>query len=196
MHGMDGSAWSGWPCLILLLICFLSGALIGFALAYFGTSSDELRSYLQDYLGVAAQGNLDFSFFSVLWDCVRWPVLVIAFSFTALGVIAIPAILLARGFLLAYTAACFAVLLGRNGLTAAAVLLAPAALIVLPVLLVLGCEGFRTACARLPGTPGGRECRCRPEIVLPGAGVSLIAAALQWTVVPMIFAAVCARYFI
>lgn len=189
-------AWTGWPHLILLLICFLSGSLIGFALAYFGESSSELRGYLQDYLALAAQGNLEQSFFAVFWDCLRWPAFVIFLGFTALGVLAIPALLLIRGFLLAYTTTCFAVLLGRNGLAVAAVLLAVSAFLVLPVLLVLGCESLRTACARLPGAPGGGDRRLRPEIVLPGAGLSLVAAALQWTVIPLLFSMVCTRYFI
>lgn len=190
------ATWTGWTYLVLLLVCFLFGALIGFALAYFGESGEALRSYLQDYLNSAAQGTLNLSFFSVFWDCVRWPFLVVVFAFTALGVIAIPAFLLVRGFLLAYAVTCFAVLLGRPGLAAAAVLLASAIFLVLPVLLVLGCEGLRSSCARLPGGTNNLERRFRAEIILPGIGVSLVAAALQWTVIPLIFSAICTRYFI
>lgn len=190
------TSWTGWPYLILMLVCFLCGVLIGFALAYFGGSSEALRSYLQDYLRLAARGNLELSFFSVFWDCIRWPLLVIVFGFTALGVLAIPALLLVRGFLLAYTATCFSVLLGRSGFAASAILLAVAGFLVLPVLLVLGCEGMRTACSRLPGGVNSVDRRCRPEIILPGAGISLVAAALQWTVVPLILSAVCSRLFI
>lgn len=196
MSQVNESTWTGWPYLLLLLICFLSGALVGFAMAYFGEHSDDLGAYLQDYLSLAARGDLDLSFISVFWDCIRWPVFVIAFGFTALGVLAIPAVLLVRGFLLSYTATCFAVLLGWSGLAAAAVLLAAAVFLVLPVLLILGCEGLRASCARLPGALNGGERRFRPEIVLPGAGLSVVAAALQWTVVPLVFSAVCARLII
>ncbi len=189
------TVWTGWPYLILLLVCFVAGALVGFCFAYFRDASEDLRIYLQDYLDLAARGEMKLSFFSVFWDCLRWPAAVIVLGFTAIGVLAIPALLLIRGFLLTYAATCFALLLGRGGLAAAATLLLIDVFLILPILLILGCEGLRTSFARLPGTSNSVERKYRLEVALPGAGISLVAAALQWTVIPMLFSLLCMRYF-
>ena len=187
--------WRGWPYLFVLLIVFAIGALFGFILAFLSEPSTELKSYLTNHFDVAAKSEFGLSFFSVLWDCIRWPLLVFVFRFTAAGIVVIPAIFLVRGFLLSYTAACFGVLLGNVGVIAAAVLFAVTVLLILPILFVIGCECFCGACARLPGLSSAGESRLRAEVFLPSFGVLAIAVSLQWTVVPILLSAVCARLF-
>ena len=187
--------WPGWPYLIVLLVCFIVGALGGFFLAFLNESSLNLKGYISDYFDLAAQGELGTTLFSVLWDCIRWPLAIVLFGFTSVGVIAIPVLMTVRGFLLSYSAASFGVLLGKNGVAAAGVLFAVTAVLVLPVLFMLGCEALRSACMRLPGAVGSAEKHCRLEILLPGAGVLFIAAALQWTIMPKLLSAVCFRLF-
>lgn len=181
--------------MIVLLSCFLLGTLAGFIFAFIGEPSAELYSYLNDYFELAAQGNLELSFLSVAWDCIRWPLAVVVFGFTALGVGVIPAMFLVRGFLLSYTATLLGVLFGKDGAAVAAVLFAVTVLLVIPTLFVVGCESFRASLARLPKAAVPADGRWRPEILLPGIGVLAIAVALQWTVTPMMLSAVCARLF-
>lgn len=180
--------------MILLLVCFGLGALGGFLFAVMGEPSAELRSYLREYFDLAAHGGLDISLLSVLWDFFRWPLAVVAFAFTSLGVGVIPALLLIRGFLLSYSAASFGVLLGTEGAAAAAAVFGVTALLGVPSLFVFGCESLRSAFLCLPGSPGSRG-QLRPTVLLPGIGALAVAAALQWTVTPALMSAVCARFF-
>ena len=187
--------WRGWPYLFVLLIIFLLGSLFGFLLAFISEPSAELRNYLTDYFARSATDKLGLSFFSVLWDCLKWPLIVFAFRFTAAGIVTIPAVFLVRGFLLSYTAACFGVLLGNDGVIAAAVLFAVTVLLVLPILFVIGCESLRASYVRLPSASPTDENRFRVEVFLPSFGVLAIAIALQWSVTPVLLSAVCARLF-
>lgn len=193
--GGQSPAWRGWPYLLTLLISFSAGALGGFLLAFLGEPSAELGNYLVDYFTLAVERELDFSFISVCWDCVRWPLLVVLFGFTSLGVVVIPAAFLVRGFLLSYTVACFGILLGNKGVAAAAVLFSVTVLLILPILFVVGCENLRTSCMRLSGSPSITEPKFKPEILLPSFGALAIAVALQWAVSPTLLSAVCVRLF-
>lgn len=195
VRAAGNAPWDGWPCLIVLLVCFFTGALGGFLLAAVGGPSAELRSYLSEYFDLAAHGRLNISLLSVLWDFFRWPLAAAAFSFTPLGVGVIPALLLVRGFLLSYAAASFGVLLGTEGAAAAAAVFGVTALLAVPALFVIGCEGLRSAFLRLPGSAPAAGARLRPTVLLPGIGILSIAAALQWTVTPALMSAVCTRYF-
>lgn len=189
------SMWMGWPYLTVLLLSFLLGALGGFFLAISGDFSNELRGYLMDYFQFTAQGSVEVSFVSVVWDCIRWPLAVLAFSFTALGAVAIPLLIFTRGFLLSYAAASICAILGRDGSVAALVLFWSTVLLVLPALFVISCECLRSACSRLPGAAASAGKWCRPEVLLPTVGVLAIAVALQWTLTPGILSAVCIRLF-
>ena len=164
-------------------------------MAVIGEPSGELRSYLSDYFLLAAGGHLSVSLFSVLWDVFRWPLAVVAFSFTPLGIGVIPSLLLIRGFLLSYAATSFGALMGMEGAVAAAAIFGVTAMIAVPALFVIACESLRSAFLRLPGAVTASEYRPRPEILLQGIGVLAIAAALQWTLTPALMSAVCARFF-
>lgn len=195
MRAAGGKTWDGRFYLTVLLLCFFVGAFGGFLLATIGTFGGELRGYLSDYFALAAGGRLSISFFSVLWDVFRWPLAAAAFSLTPLGVGAIPALLMIRGFLLSYAAACFGALMGVEGAAVAAAVFGVTALFTVPALLVIACESFRSAFLRVSGACPLPECKPRPAVLLPGAGVLVIAAALQWTVSPALMSAVCARFF-
>lgn len=190
-----GALWNGWPYLVVLLISFLLGVVGGFFFAGQIEPGSGLSDYLTDYFASAGEGDFRAPFLSVFWECVRWPLAVTVFGLTALGVAAIPVLLFVRGFLLSYAVTCFGLLLGTNGVAAAAALFAVSAVIILPILFVTGCEGLRSAYLRLPGTNHSTEGRYRLEILLPATGALTLAVALQWTVVPLILTAVCARLF-
>lgn len=193
--GNQNLVWRGWPYLFTLLICFSVGALCGFLLAFLGEPSIELENYLLDYFGLVSERELGISFFSVFWDCVRWPLFVILFGFTAFGVVLIPLVFLIRGFLLSYSVASFGVLLGDKGVAVAAVLFGISVLLILPVLFVIGCESLRAVCMRLPKSSFSGENCFKPEVLLPSIGVLAIAVALQWTLTPNLLSTACARLF-
>ena len=109
-------------------------------------------------------------------------------SFLGLGIVALPLLLLVRGFVLTYTAACFAAAFGLGGAVAAAAVLSSAALLGIPALLMLSCEGFRVLASRFLGSVKV-EHRYRAEVFLPGIGLALVAAAVQWAVVPALLSA-------
>ncbi len=189
-------AWNGWSHLIVLLLAFFAGVVAGFFLAYLGETDSELYIYLGDHFSIAAQGNLNISFLSVLWDCFRWPVAVLVFSFSAIGVIIIPGLLFVRGFLLSYAVSCFAVFHQHDGVAVGAVLFAITIIFVIPVTFLFAYEGLRSACFRLPGAVASTNGdRFHLETLVIGIGILAVAVAIQWAIIPKLFSSVCARLF-
>lgn len=195
MNAKRITMWTGWPYLIVLLVCFFVGAFCGGVLAVLIEPRGELSSYLHDYFVMAAQKEINLSFFSVLWDCVKWPLLAALLGLSFLGTIGIPILFAARGFLFSFAVCTLGALLGGNGVAAASVLFSVTTLFVLPVLFIVGCEGLRVTCRNLPNVSGGGRNRFRMEVLLLGIGVLAIAIALQWTVVPTVLSAICSRIF-
>lgn len=179
----------------VLLICFLLGVFCGYLWALFGYGNSDLESYLTDYFNLAAENGIDVSPVSVLWNSVKWPVFVVLLGTSVIGVAAIPIVLMIRGFLLTYTTACFSILLGRSGFIVSVVLFAVTVLLELPVLFIYGCDFLRVSIARVTRISKGED-DLKPECLLSGIGVLIVAAALQWTVVPRLFSAFCSRLFI
>ena len=185
--------WSGWPHLSVLLISFFVGVLGGTACAFFLDPSTELSGYLHEYCFSLAQGQLRVSFFSVLWDCVRWPLLTAALGITVLGIIGIPVLFVIRGFLLSFSSVTFGLLLGPRGIAVAAVLFAALVLLILPALFILGCDQLRAACLHLPNAIPASGKQYRLEIWLSCVGILAVSVAVQWTVIPVVLTAVCSR---
>lgn len=187
-------AWNGRPQLIVLLCAFLSGAVSGFLFAYFGGENTTLRCYLNEYFDYAAQENLHLSFLLSLWDCFRWPLAVLAASFHAIGVVIIPCLLLARGFLLSYAVSSVSLLIYPNGTVAGVILFFTAALFVLPVMLLFGYDGMCTICGRLHYAETQQsEHYFRCEVLLIGIGILILAAAVQWALIPALLSFACTQ---
>lgn len=185
--------WSGWPYLTVLLISFSVGVLAGAGFAFFLEPSSELAEYLREYCAALSLGELRAPFVSVLWDCVRWPLLLAVLGLTVLGIVGIPALFLVRGFLMAFSTCTFGVLLGLRGAAVAAALFAVTALLGLPALFMLGCGALRGVCLRLPGAVPATGKTFRLEAVLICTGVLAVSAAIQWTVTPAVLSEVCSR---
>ena len=190
---LSRAAWSEWPCLIVLLVAFFVGAVAGVSLALFKGSNSALYDYLYEYCVALSQGQLRPSFLSVLWDCVRWPLLTVALGITVLGIVGIPVVFAARGFLLSFSVVTFGMLLGQQGIAIASVLFSVTVLFVLPTLFVVGCDWLRVSCMRLPGGVPSAGGGYRIESMLVCAGALAVSAAVQWTIVPAVLAAVCSR---
>lgn len=180
----------------VLLTVFLVGTFLGFFLARLSGSNTELSGLLSERLCCASQGNLDISFASILWDCLRWPLAVLISSFFTLGIVAIPALLLIRGFLLSYAASSFAVSMQQAGAAAEVVIFFVPALLVVPVMFLLGCDGMRSARLRVIGSASSSvKASACIEALLISFGVLSVAVALQWVVVPTVLSSVCAQFF-
>jgi hypothetical protein len=118
------------------------------------------------------------------------------FSFTALGVLTIPALIFARGFFLAYTTAWFGIIYGYDGLLLSVVLFAVTAFVELPAVFVLYCEFLRSSQGRIFRGGTISKVSFRSGLLLVGVGVLILSFALQLTVTQRLFAALCGRIFI
>lgn len=153
----DGLCFSHLPALIFLTGCFGIGLLFGcvFASCLKQGSDLQLSSYLESYFSVLQDsGGVQPRFLSSLWEMLRWPLAVSLLGTTALGALAIPAILCLRGFLLSYTVSVFVLIFGTDGLLLALAIFGISAILSVASLFVAGIDAFE-----LSRTFGGRE-RC------------------------------------
>lgn len=191
---LDLPAWA--PGLILLSICFLAGTVAGclWAGGVAGQGSETLSSYIDGYLSAARTGNLTVpSVFSVLFETLRWPVLVFLLAFTAAGIIGIPLLFAVRGFLLSFAVASFVRVFGGAGTILAFVLFGITGLFTVPVLFVLGTQGL-TACfllatrlmgERRSGVVYGKQYFLRCSLC---AAVLLLSVFCEQTILPFLLA--------
>lgn len=189
-------AWDGLARLALLGACFALGALGGFFLSGWSGEDPALLEYLHSYFQAAGQGcGMELSLWSSIWDLVRWPLAAFLLGSTALGALGIPLLLGARGFLLSYAAATFVRLFGLPGMAASIAALGVSALAAVPVLFVVSADAFDQSLGRLSGerSPAWGQ---RAQTLTPCAGLLVLAVALQQTMMPALFSAVCAWLFI
>lgn len=187
---LDLPVWA--PGLILLAICFFAGSVAGclWAGGVAGQRDGTLAAYIDGYLSAARTGNLTVpSVFSVLFEALRWPVLVLLLAFTPVGSIGIPIVFAVRGFLLSFAVASFVRVLGGAGTILAFLLFGVTGLFTIPVLFVLGTQGL-TACfllvsrltgERRSGTVYGKQYFLRCGLC---AAALLVCVFLEQTVIP------------
>lgn len=184
----------GFGSLVVLLICFWLGSVAGFLLGVSAQGSG-IADFFSDYFQLAAQGEIHASFLSVLWNCVRWPLVVALLGFSALGIVGIPVAFLLRGFLLSYAAASLAVSFGAQGVMVSGVLFAVTVLFEIPILFLFGSESFSASLGSLSASVPTVRKGYRPEVVLSCLGLTTVAIALQWSVAPSLLSSICVRLF-
>ncbi len=190
----DGELFS----FLILGGCFFLGLLSGLLFASFGEASSELSAYLQNYFqSVSLEEGWRPAIWTVIWDLTQWPLAALVFGFTALGVICVPALLLARGFLLSYAVSLFLRLFGGSGMLAALVAFGIPALLVIPALFAISCDAFRSSLGRVGAYGDHPVFSLRQKVVtlVPSAGLLILAAILQWTVMPALLSTICTRLF-
>lgn len=194
----DGFSWDGLTRLAVLSVCFGLGALTGFLFSVLNGDSPELLGYLQQFFRSAGEGGgLEPSLFAVVWDLVRWPLAAFLLGMVPVGAVGVPLLMGARGFLLAFAATTFVRLFHLPGLAAALAAFGVTVLVAVPVLFVVAEDAFRQSLSRLPGAASApAHWSERARALAPCAGLLVLAAALQRTVMPALFAAVCARLLI
>ena len=193
--GKPAQAWDGLTQLAFLAVCFSVGALGGFFFSGWSGDNPELLDYLRRYFQMTGQGRgAEPSLWSSIWELTRWPLAAFLLGSTALGAAGLPLLLGARGFLLSYAAATLARLFGLSGAAASLAAFGATALVAVPVLFVVSADAFRQSLRRLAGerSPAWSQ---RLQALTPCAGLLVLAAALQQTLMPALLTAVCARLF-
>lgn len=180
--------------LVILSAAFLFGSLAGCLLIkqVGGDGSEVLADYLQTYLSAALAGQMPKpEWFTILWDTIRWPLLVFALGLTPLGLLGIPVVFFVRGFLLSFAVASFFRVLGGYGLAFAFTVFGVAGIICIPVLFFLGVQGFLCAGAltgRLLGE--SKKCLFPDRMILLRCGVCVAAlfvcCFVEHSVVPVL----------
>lgn len=167
----------------VLALCFLLGTLAGCGLAggMSGTECSALQAYLNDYLAaVRGDGASAPPLAQSMWQTLRWPVLTVLLSLTAVRRVGIPLLFGVRGFLLAFAVAVFIRTLGAVGAALALLLFGLPGCAALPALFLLGMWGMTTQAQT------GRS--AQKEGGMPWLGVSAGALAvsicLERSVVP------------
>ena len=191
-------SWDGLTRLAVLAVCFGLGALGGFLFSALSGDSPELLDYLRLYFRSVGEGSgLELSLVAVIWDLIRWPLAAFLLGLAPIGVLGIPMLMGARGFLLAFAATTFARLFHLPGLAAALAAFGVTVLLAVPVLFVVAEDAFRQSLCRLPGAASApAHWSERAQALAPCAGLLVLAVALQQTVMPALFSAVCARLLI
>lgn len=193
--GKPAKTWDGLTQLAFLAVCFAAGALGGFFFSGWSGDDPGLLDYLRRYFEMAGQGHGSGpSLWSSVWELTRWPLAAFLLGSTALGAVGLPLLLGARGFLLSYAAATLSRLFGLPGAAVSLTAFGVAALVAVPVLFVVSADAFRQSLRRLAGerSPAWSQ---RVQALTPCAGLLVLAAALQQTLMPALLTAVCARLF-
>lgn len=192
------SAWDGLTRLAVLAVCFGLGALGGFLFSALNGESPELLGYLRQYFQAAGQGGgLEPSLGSTIWELVRWPLAAFLLGLAPIGAIGVPLLMGGRGFLLAFAATTFARLFHLPGVAAALAAFGITVLVAVPVLFVVAADAFHQSLSRLPGAVSSPvHWSGRARALAPCAGLLVLAIALQQTVMPALFSAVCARLLV
>ena len=187
-------SWDGLTRLAVLAICFGLGALGGFLFSALNGDSPELLDYLRQYFRSAGEGGgLEPSLIAVVWDLLRWPLAAFLLGLVPAGAVGVPLLMGARGFLLTFAATTFARLFHLPGLAAALAAFGVTILVSVPVLFVVAEDAFRQSLSRLPGAASApAHWSDRVRALAPCAGLLVLAVALQQTVMPALFSAVCA----
>lgn len=188
----DLSASGGGAVLFILSAAFLAGAAAGCLLAdrVGGDGSSALADYLSAYLDAAVAGALARpEILSLIWENVRWPLLLAVLSVTPVGLLTLPVLFLVRGFLLSFTIASLFRVLGTSGLAVAFVLFGFTGILSIPVLFVLGVQGYLLSGAiagRLMGEGRRRLRPDRPLLFCCGAcaAVLCVCCFLEYHLVP------------
>ena len=155
------------PLRSLLLALFLAlGILGGYAASARcdAETLDELRRYFDGYLTLTADRSLTAETVARTLVCFfRAPVLAFLLGFASIGVVALPALFAAQGFVLSFSLFSFASAMGRQSFALLPALFAIRLLFVLPCTFLLGAAAFDKSRALAALSLGGGK-RARPLV--------------------------------
>lgn len=125
------------PALVFLCVCFVIGAITGSVVAANGGDSGQIVSLVADYAVLE-----DINFWNVLFNILRFPIIVIICGLCVFGTVLIPIVIAVRGFMLLFTITTFVRLFGGSGLLYSLSLFGIQCLFVLPCILLLAAQGI------------------------------------------------------
>ena len=134
------------PLRNVLLASFLAvGVFLGYVFSnrFQAESGGELRRYLESFLSLSAQRTVSLRVAAQTAVCYfRASVPAFLLGFASIGVVALPLLFAAQGFLLSFSMFCFASVVGKSGFAILPALFAIRLLFVLPCTFVLGSAAF------------------------------------------------------
>ena len=135
---------------------FLLGGLLGSVLASLisGQAAQALESFLRDYLSAAQGADVSVELWPMVWEQGRFYLGTALLGVTALGVVGLPVLFFARGFLFSFSVAAFCRVFGPAGLAPAFLLFGLPAFLWAPVLFLAGVQCLEGALALLRRTLG------------------------------------------
>lgn len=141
--------------------CVLAGAytlgvLFG-TLSAKGAEEETLTQALTDCLMAVESGGVTADWLSLIWSCVRLPLLVFLCGCSVLGLAAIPAVFGWEGFTLAYSVSAFLRVYGAQGYEPALIAFGLGGGLALMALVLLGSQGFAAAGQLLMRLKTGRR---------------------------------------
>ena len=141
-----GPLASSLPCMLLLALFFLGGAILGQVLAgrVPGETGLELRQYLEDYvrLGGEVSPGAAVSAAAVYF---RYPLLAFLLGFASIGVVLLPVSAAAFGFFLSFAVCCFTAAFGPDGVLLALAALGLRCVVTMPCFFLLAPSSCGTA---------------------------------------------------
>ena len=141
-----GPLASSLPCMLLLALFFLCGAILGQVLAgrVPGETGLELRQYLEDYvrLGGEVSPGAAVSAAAVYF---RYPLLAFLLGFASIGVVLLPVSAAAFGFFLSFAVCCFTAAFGPDGVLLALAALGLRCVVTMPCFFLLASSCCGTA---------------------------------------------------
>jgi hypothetical protein len=168
---------------IFLSLCFLAGSVLGSFVGSFSVS-DDIFLRIE---GITAVSTEAAGYWSSLWNCTRYHILLLLFASSVLGVLFIPILSVMRGYFLSCTAASILCSYPQGGWLLSFAVLGIPALITIPCFFVLGIDSF-TASGRLLSLTTGGTRPTGPSRLLRHFVVCLalltIAAALEELLIP------------
>lgn len=175
--------------------CFFLGAMIGLLACFIAPDKTALSDRLLGYFKqVAAGGDFSVNFLSIAWDLIRWPLFAVVLGMTRVAVVAIPVVLMVRGFLLAHAITVFSQLFGVNGWIVAMIAFGITSLVMIPIFFAVCFDRFHAALLhRAENTYVRAYSREHIPVLLVWFCGTLIAIALQCVVASSLMPLACAR---
>jgi len=147
--------------LLVVSVFFAIGLFAGCLLAaqVGGGGSDSLTVYIKNYILAIQEGKSGSpALLPLIWEVFRWPILAVFLGLTPLGLAAVPALFLLRGFLLAFSIGSLYRMLAGQGLLLAFYISGLSGLILFPVLFIIGVQSLMAArMLKGNGNPYGRR---------------------------------------
>ena len=146
--------------LFFLALCFLLGALAGHAFAGCRQVSRnaELASYLQSFLILLQNQEISApSMGHALFSYCKYPLIVFLLSYTAFGVLLVPAVTFYQGFATSFAVSVLIYTVSEHGFLLALLLFGVRCLVVLPCYFFLAGSAFSAAAERMSGEGAKKE---------------------------------------